>query len=274
MDIERENAEKPLRNLRKALKRFPSDPSAEQVHTLRTQTRRIEALVDAFTPEPKKKTQRLLKSVKPVRKAAGSVRDVDVLVGKLLTLAPEESDESLVRLVEHLGEMRVEEVRELRQTVSAHRKKARRNLKDYSEHVGKQFRGSRKVASSASAPAALTMELTEWPKLSAENIHPFRIKVKQLRYMLQLSSEVDEKLIDALGKAKDEIGDWHDWHELESIARQVLDPKTDAQALKRISEIGSGKLKRALSTANEVRDRYFGSDRRGDSKRSRVKNRR
>jgi CHAD domain-containing protein len=45
--------------------------------------------------------RRLLKSMKPVRKAAGVVRDMDVLVADALTLPNAAKNESVVRLVEH-----------------------------------------------------------------------------------------------------------------------------------------------------------------------------
>jgi CHAD domain-containing protein len=270
MKLERDSAEKPLKKLRKALKSLPSDPSSEEVHSLRTHTRRLEAIVEAFSLEQKRQTRQLLKTVTPVRKAAGDVRDMDVLVGNVLALDHDRND-SLVRLVEHLGEMRMESARELRHTVAGRRKDARRRLKKYSKLLGRQFPGKKREVESASpALSRLAAELAQWPQLDAENIHEFRIKVKQLRYMLQLSNQVDGKIIDELGEVKDQVGDWHDWQELARIARGVLDAKEDQAALKRIEEIGTRKFKSALSKANAVRDEYFqdgweGSRRNGKS---------
>jgi CHAD domain-containing protein len=273
MEIVKESAQKPFRKLRKALKRLPSDPSTKDVHSLRTQTRRLEAVVDAFDLDRKKKTERLLKAVTPVRKAAGSVRDMDVLVENVLKLA-DYRDDSLVRLVEHLGELRVESARDLRHTVAGVRKDARRNLKDYSKLVGRQFGGDKETTTTAApAPQEIVEELANWPALGEENIHQFRIRVKQLRYMLQLSNAVDAKTIEDLGEVKDQVGDWHDWQELARIARQVLDPKVDQAALKRIDQVSKEKLKAALDAANAVRQRYFrdggeGAKRNGHAKRN------
>jgi CHAD domain-containing protein len=258
MDIELDSAQRPLRRLRKALKRLPSDPTPADVHDLRTQSRKLEAVAGALQLDRKKTTRQVLKTVTPVRKAAGNVRDMDVFVGHLFSLSRKRDDDSLVRLMEHLGERRMENARELHRTVEENRKHARRSLKDYSKLIGKQFPGKKQVmASPAPAPAALATELANWPKLDEENIHSFRIKVKQLRYMLQLSDQADKKIVEALGKVKDEVGDWHDWQELAAIARQVLNPREDRTALKRIEEIGAAKLKKALAAANELRVRYF-----------------
>ena len=258
MEIVRKSAEKPLKKLRKALKSLPGDPSAKNVHELRTQTRRLEAIADALMLEKKRTTRRLMKTVTPVRKAAGGVRDMDVLVGNVLAMAQDRRDESLIRLIEHLGEQRVEGARELRHTMSARKKDAQRTLKDYTKLVGKQFPKKKLVmTSAATAPAELAAEISKWPALTEENIHPFRIKVKQLRYMLQLSGGGEKELVDALGKMKDEIGDWHDWQELARIARQVLDAKSDRGALRTIEETGKAKFGRALAAANDLRAQYF-----------------
>jgi CHAD domain-containing protein len=262
MKIERKNAVEPLRELRRALKHLPGKPSAKQVHTLRTQTRRIEALVEALTPEKKKKAHRLLQSVTPMRKAAGEVRDMDVLASKALALSAKRRDAALNRLVKHLSEMRTDGVRELRGALATHRKDARESLKNYSKLVEKQFEGRDAVESAAPAPRALANELCRWPHLDSVNIHPFRIKIKQLHYMLQLSSDTDRRLLAALNRVKDDVGDWHDWQELATVARKVLDAEDDTAALKRIDSIGDRKLKQALATANTVRERYFNNGQR------------
>jgi CHAD domain-containing protein len=272
MEIERDNVEKPLRKLRKALKRFPSDPSSGEVHSLRTNARQLEAIVDALMLDSKKKTRQLLKSVAPVRKAAGDVRDMDVLVGNVLALSHDDGDDSLVRLVEHLGEKRVESAHDLSQTVAAKRKAARRSLKQYAQLVGKEFHGKKRILTNAEPVAAeLVTELTDWPDLNAENIHPFRIKVKRLRYMLQLSKDVDRRIVDDLGQIKDLVGDWHDWQELAKIAKSVLDPEEDRVALQKIEEIGSQKFKDALTKANAARKKYFSNGWHGEKSARKAK---
>lgn len=258
MDVEREKVEKPLRKLRKALKRFPTDPSSGEVHSLRTNARQLEAIVDALPLDSKKKTRQLLKSVAPVRKAAGDVRDMDVLVANVLAMPRVDGEDSLVRLAEHLGERRVDSARDLSDTVAARRKAARRSLKLYAQLVGKEFDGKKGILTRAEPVAAnLVKELSDWPKLDEENIHPFRIKVKRLRYMLQLSKDAGGKIVDDLGQVKDLVGDWHDWQELAKVAKSVLDPAEDGPALSKIDQIGNKKFKDALTKANEARKKYF-----------------
>src|SRR3954471_7383630 len=108
MNVDIERALKSLRKVRKAMKDLSGDTSPEQVHALRTQARRVEAIVHALSPAGTG-ARKLAKAVKPVRRAAGKARDMDVLMAKLLELSsPREEDtqEALVRLGEHLAGVR------------------------------------------------------------------------------------------------------------------------------------------------------------------------
>ena len=72
---------------------------------------------------------------------------------------------------------------------------------------------------------SLIDELNRWPEFNAENLHAFRIKVKELRYVLQLAKDPDLKFVNALGKVEDQIGDWHDWQQLAEIAGECAQPQ-------------------------------------------------
>ncbi len=87
MADELERARKAVRELGKTLKSLPSDPPPREVHKLRTATRRVEAIAAVLAPVEGKESRRLLKSIEPVRKAAGGVREMDVLIGNARKLA-------------------------------------------------------------------------------------------------------------------------------------------------------------------------------------------
>jgi CHAD domain-containing protein len=278
MAIELDRLQKPLRKLRKSLKNLSKDPPPEAVHKLRTRARQIESIAPALTPPEEKKTRRLLKSIKPVRKAAGGVRDMDVLTGNALKLPRNSDAGSLGRLIALLETMRQESASALLDTVSEKRKPARHLLKQYSRLVEASFNGKhngkrngksngnqkesgRQSASSGrpveNAIDGLTSELSLWPALDEENIHPFRLKVKELRSILQLFPKSDTRLVAALGKVKDQIGEWHDWQQLAQFARHALDRDIDRPLLDQIDQIGAQKLKQALTAANVLRRRHL-----------------
>ncbi|HXR40064.1 MAG TPA: CHAD domain-containing protein [Terracidiphilus sp.] len=260
MEIALGTVQKPVRRLRKSLKSLPPDPSIEAVHDLRTYTRRVEAIVAALRMDHEKASRRLLKTIKAVRKAAGAVRDMDVLAGNAITLARNRRDESVLRLLQHLHDLRIESAHQLIDAVAEHRKDARRGLRRLSRQIEKWFAGRNpgEVNSPPGAPhghtsTRLLNELRHWPELNAGNLHAFRIKVKELRYMLQLSDGADSGLLDALDRAREQIGDWHDWQELAKIAEKTLEPHTDRAALKKIAETGDRKFDQALRAAEEVK---------------------
>lgn len=267
MNLQIDRVQKPLRQLRKSLKRLPNDPPPETVHNLRTRARKIEAIATALTESDKKKARRLLKSIKPVRKAAGGVRDMDVLTGNALTLPQNSHRDSLVRLIEQLAIARQRNADELVDTVGQQRKTARHILKQYAKLVETTLtEDNADSTDTAKAHAELHVqavtkdlmeELSHWPALNARNIHAFRLKVKELRYILQLSLDSNSSFVDALGSVKDQIGDWHDWQQLAETARQMLDPTPDRALLIQIEKIGKQKLRKALASAEALRKRYL-----------------
>jgi len=63
--------------------------------------------------------------------------------------------------------------------------------------------------------------------------------------------------VKALGEVKDTIGEWHDWEELIAITNDVLDHGPGCGVLRKFKEISEEKYERALTLANQVRNRYI-----------------
>jgi len=245
---------KPARRLRRFFRQFPLDPRPEQVHRLRTETRRLEAALAAVSLDSQKQPRRLLKVMTPVRKAAGQVRDIDVLINDAVTLAKGRRSETFVELVEHLSHMRRKRAKRLWAFIAKRRTEARKRLKRSAKLIDKRVHD--KSADSVGfsvTPQILVTELCHWPALNLDNLHPFRIRVKELRYMLQLSNHADRRWIRRLGEAKNVIGEWHDWTKLLKIATKVLDPQSGLDTLKQIETIAQKKANLALTIAGEIR---------------------
>jgi CHAD domain-containing protein len=266
MGMQLERLQNPLQKLRKQVKRLTEDSSVEEVHKLRTLTRRTEAMAAALRLDQEEPVRTLLKDLGPIRKAAGEVRDIDVLVAKVVGLSGKAEDECLVRLIEHLGSMRMKSARRLHEETAERRKRVRRELRNYSKildrDAARKRRASRQVSGSSSTNAMAVAadyatELSRWPRLNADTIHPFRIKLKSLRYMLQLSGEASDPVVKALGAAKDVIGDWHDWRQLAEISAEVLDHTGECSLLDKIREEEARKLRQAIEIGNRVRAQYF-----------------
>jgi CHAD domain-containing protein len=264
MADELEQARKALRELRKSLKSLPGDAAPKAVHKLRTASRRAEALAAAFSVGDRKRVHRLLQSIEPVRKAAGGVREMDVFMAHARRLKRVPTGNSLIRLAKHLTGVRQEKADELGRVLDRKRKASLESLKQYSKLVKSALAGAKPAAprqpglslkNVRTTAIDLLRELGAWPLLDAGNLHAFRLKVKLLRYTLQLDAEAEPSLMGALGEVQRSVGDWHDWQQLEEIAREVLDAKQDAALLDLIGRTTKRRFAQSLSVANRLRRR-------------------
>ncbi len=273
MALDPNELKKPLSKLRKLLKKMPKQPTPEQVHDLRTNTRRVEASLKALQLDRKGQGKQVLKTLTPVRKRAGDVRDMDVLTAFAATLACDGEQQAVVPILEYLGETRFQAARKLHKSVAQRRQFANKRLKQCSRIITKNLDGSQfpdEWRANATADALeLSGEVAGWPRLTNENLHPFRLKVKELRNVLKMAGEKGE-LVDRLGEVKDAIGEWHDWTVLSSMAKDAL-KKSEARSLvQHIDEITKQKEQRAFELATRLRNQYF-NDGRKNGRQSRRK---
>ncbi len=268
MAEELQRALKAVRDLNKTLKGLSRDPSPEEVHKLRTTTRKVEAMAAVLTQLEGKESRRLLKSIEPIRKAAGGVRDMDVLAGAARKLGRRASSEGLDRLVGQLHAAREQNADELRHVLRRRRSAAREHLKTYRSKIRTAAAHAKKAVSAEgfhghehdgihNAASKVVRALGQWPELNSENIHEFRLKVKELRYILQFSADANTNLEEALGDVQRRIGDWHDWHQLHEIAAEILTPERDIELLELIEKTTKRRYDRALAAANRLRRTYL-----------------
>ena len=270
MDFAR--AQKPVRQLRKLLKALPADPPPAQIHRLRTNARRVEAAAATLPPTTQLESRRLLKALKTLRRAAGPVREMDVLAVDLERLRKSSDRAPFDRLAEHLSELRHKNAARLLEVLDRHRGPVRRRLKEFAQLLDSSALRKKPVRSESETGRRLELtpqahaehlaeEIAHWPELNSSNIHNFRIKVKELRYIFELVPDADPQLIGALGRAKGAIGRWHDWQQLASITRDVLDPEQGREMLAKMESASKQKLARALSISNSLRQRLLDSGR-------------
>jgi CHAD domain-containing protein len=201
------------------------DEDRERVHHLRVSTRRAAAALRLFRRfYPRRRTKRLLRDLRRVRRAAGRARDLDVFLLRLAAVS--DSHHSLI------------------QDLSAERQSAQRELVDLFEQLG----ASNRLASNVEAVTKRQnprgkkakrwsrQTLAEWaPRrlrkavstfLSAvpqsldrvDDLHPMRIAGKQFRYTLELLAtgllnEEHESIYALLEELQDRLGaiNDHQW---------------------------------------------------------------
>ena len=104
----------------------------------------------------------------------------------------------------------------------------------------------------------LSSELKRPVRLNRNNLHPYRLKVKELRNVLQLSDRADDiEFVERLGQVKDAIGDWHDWEELVRIAKEVLDHGASCKLISQLKATSNSKYEYAVSSTDGLRNTYL-----------------
>jgi CHAD domain-containing protein len=258
MAIDAEKIHKSLHKLRKLAAKLPQDPSPEKVHKLRTSARKLEAIFGALALNSQKNERRLMKGLRTIRKRAGKVRDLDVMTGDLATVHLDGETECQIRILEHLGGERQRQADKLRKLVGNNRSELKIRLRKASVRLDKRVTKVEPDAASLAAAESLRLssELEVPKRLNRENLHSYRLKIKQLRYVLELAPD-HPKFVEDLSEAKDAIGEWHDWEELVTIAGEVLDHGTSCKLLRKLKETADSKFAHALRVAENLRNNYL-----------------
>jgi len=271
MALDVSNIHKPLGKMRKLLKKPSTLPAPQQVHELRTASRKLEASFHVLSLASRGNERRILKHVARLRKRAGKVRDMDVLTSYASKVHAEGEDECAVQLLEQLGAKRKQYAKQLRVTIRQCGPSVRRRLKLSSTRVDRILRQSAKdSANGKTAPAEaavsvlkLSSELASPSRLGRASLHPYRLKVKELRNLLQMADNTARQdLLEELGKAKDAIGEWHDWEELISVANDALDHGPRCRLLGELKRTSNEKYEQAITITENMRRKYFRSHRR------------
>jgi CHAD domain-containing protein len=280
MPVDQKRLLKPFRKLRKNLKAFPKQPSPGLVHDVRTSSRRIEATLAALALDSKPTVRQLLRRMRSVRKQAGKVRDLDVLTGFASHLDVDEEQECAVQLLEFLGAQRYKKAAKMHTVVRRKSPALRRGLRSCSEQVerfalqGESQRPNDTVRTDVIGLALrLSSELRKPPRLNRSNLHPYRLRVKQLQYVLQIAADGSlehQRFIEKLKEVKDAIGEWHDWQELLSMAGDVLNHGSDCKLLREIKLVGDQKFQHALAVTHGMRQQYLNLGRNGEVKSKRL----
>jgi CHAD domain-containing protein len=251
-----------FRKLRKSLKSALKHLTPEDVHKLRTRARRIVSLTSAHSLRSLDKAK-LRKPLKRIRKTAGRVRDMDVLTAHLAAMHSDNDPSCRTQLLEYLGAKRYRRADRLVRLLEDDGPSLRKALRRAAKGVAKDTRRNsgktaRKAHSKQSAQVLeLTAGLSEPAHLSKSNLHPYRLKVKELRDALRMAGgSPDSRFARVLSHCKDAIGEWHDWEELIAIAEETLDHRPECPLVQELKAISKQKFDLAMGVAESLRSDY------------------
>ena len=267
MALDRDRATKPVRKLRKLLRKMPAKPNADDIHDFRTSSRRIEATIHALSLDSGINGRRLLKQVSKLRKRAGKVRDMDVLTEYLSAVSFHKEERACyVQLLERLGAQRLKCANKFESVRRQCASDLTKRLKRTSKQIGKLLSSDVKKACDRNAvfaevsASALTLlaAMAKPVRLGKTTLHPYRLEVKELRNVLQMAEQSKRQaFVRQLGEVKDAIGEWHDWEELMAIAKTELDHGTKCEVLHAIRNITDEKYHKALVLTENMRKNFL-----------------
>jgi len=189
---------------------------------------------------------------------------MDVFTGYASTIQIAGEEECLIQLLEYLGAKRYRQNDKTRRLIKKRGPNLRRRLESDRARLARFLPSKTETrAEIRLLTSDLSSKLTTPLRLDESNLHSYRLKIKRLRDLLQISEITHrEHLLNVLGKVKDSIGEWHDWQELETTATAVLNHGRDCRFLQEVKTVGDRKYQHALSVTKELRKAFFLPDQR------------
>jgi CHAD domain-containing protein len=233
-------------------------PKSKAVHALRTTTRRLEALLTTAKRRRRgdvafgRRVDEALKALKPVRRAAGPVRDMDVQLGLVEGLLKEKR--AAIPVEEH--SVISEEAQKLQAKLKKCRKDAAAELvAAIGNAEGQELRRISPLHADLSEQRwafllkdALAIERRSARGLDAGDpvsLHAYRKGSKFSRYLAEMEeSEAAKGFAKRMKEVLDAIGAWHDWMLLTQLAKETVG-KSSALA-KIVKKEREGALRRAI----------------------------
>ena len=156
-----------------------------------------------------------------------------------------------------MGAMVRELGRPLRRTLARERSAIAKVARENSRSNSSDEQAESPSVHAAARSLQLAEQLNQPARLGPANLHPYRLKLKELRYVLELEEPqpARQELIDAIKKVQDAIGEWHDWMSLGDIAADVLDHDR-CRVIAQIKATAASRFANALAAAQSLRSRY------------------
>ena len=252
MSIAPQRSRAVFQKLERDLVKLASKPQAQNVHRLRTGTRRLQLLLNDLAPELDRSQKKLLKLLGRLRKRAGKVRDLDVQLAALRSLKIPREPRRKTQLINELIEIRRHQEKKLRKAVDDDTvREIRKRLK----RAGKDFDPKASRDPLAVAKTMLERINPEDAPLTEALLHQYRIVTKRARYAAEFSVPSSEatQFIAALKLVQDALGDWHDWLTLTRTASKHLGEVRDSSLVAELHNVTGAKFRNAVAKLSQIR---------------------
>jgi len=241
-----------FQKLEQDLVKLSSKPRAENVHRLRTGTRRLQILLGELSPRLDRSQKKLLKLLGKIRRRAGKVRDLDVQLTALRSLKMPREPRRKTQLVNHLIELRGGQEEKLRKTVD---KETVREIRKRLKRAGKNFKPEASRDPLVTARAILQRIHRDTGPVTEAQLHQYRILSKRARYAAEFADQSPEaeQFIAQVKRIQDALGDWHDWLTLTASASKNLGDVRESSLVAELHNVTGAKFRHAVSVLSHLR---------------------
>jgi CHAD domain-containing protein len=243
-----------FQKLEQDLVKLSSKPRAENVHRLRTGTRRLQILLGELSPQLDRSQKKLLKLLGKIRRRAGKVRDLDVQLTALRSLKMPREPRRKTQLVNHLIELRGRQEEKLRKALD---KETVREIRKRLKRAGKNFKPEVTHDPLVVAQTMLQRIHHDTGPVTEAQLHQYRILSKRARYAAEFADQSTEaaQFIAQLKRIQDALGDWHDWLTLTSSASKNLGEVRESSLVAELHNVTGAKFRHAVSVLSHLRSK-------------------
>jgi CHAD domain-containing protein len=174
------------KGLTRRIKAYLRDPNAENVHRLRTATRRLQAAFALLPKTTRKETkaQKAMARIKKLMKVNASVRDQDIILSKLSMYKQNPTYERLIQDLRKSRKSHLDQAKELALSVQ---KNPVPHVKPSDLSDSMLQRRYNKVVRRLSSKITTELPLVREDPSKVEELHVVRRDCKQLRYVLEMA---------------------------------------------------------------------------------------
>lgn len=249
MTSDRQSACRAFSKLERQLSKLVAKPAPENVHHFRTFARRVETVLNATAPEPKRNEKKVLKLLGRLRKRAGKIRDLDVQMAALRNLKIPDDLERKSQLLQALADERIRRQARLAEALDEKSvRELRKRLKRSTNALPSD------IEALGLAVGQLTTLHSDTVAITEKTLHQYRIAGKRARYLAELSKQPEAvRMVEVLKRMQDLIGDWHDWLKLCERAENRFGRTHNSVLVSALRNVTQAKFRQAVNALQEAR---------------------
>lgn len=232
--------------------------SPKRVHRLRATIRRAESFISLAHPQLGRKQEKLVEELIELRKRAGRVRNLDVQIRLLGSIANGSTASDRRVLVQMFKAKREKQSGRL---LSLLKKLDKLELVGRLEKLLSKISliddGNKPIDPLEQARKEFSRLVSEIPagNLKPRLVDGLRLGLKRIRYTAELAdaSDAQRQFLETIKPVQDAIGEWHDWEALVKTAEEQFGERVNCPLLVEMRSLFAAKYSAASSAVSNLR---------------------